>query len=135
MANGQLGIGLVGSGMISEFQAQAIGDLDNAVVTGFYDMVPELAAKRAEQFGRKAYSSMEELLADEGVDIVSICTPSGSHLEPSLAAAAAAARGPGHPAARAAPTEKGKRSAKGTHPMAKRFNSEVNTRKQCSPHC
>ncbi|MEE3199665.1 MAG: Gfo/Idh/MocA family oxidoreductase [Planctomycetota bacterium] len=89
MANGQLGIGLVGSGMISEFQAQAIGDLDNAVVTGFYDMVPELAAKRAEQFGRKAYSSMDELLADESVDIVSICTPSGSHLEPSLAAAAA----------------------------------------------
>ena len=89
MVKDQLGIGLVGSGMISEFQAQAIGDLDNAVVVGFYDMVPELAQKRAEQFGRKAYSSMEELLGDESVDVVSICTPSGAHLEPALAAAAA----------------------------------------------
>ena len=89
MANGRLGIGLVGSGMISEFQAKAIGDLDNAVVAGFFDMVPELAAARAEQFGRKAYGSLDELLADDAVDIVSICTPSGSPLEPSLAAAAA----------------------------------------------
>jgi predicted dehydrogenase len=66
--------------MISEFQAKAIGDLDNAVVTGFFDMVPELAAARAEQFGKKAYGSLDELLTDDTVDIVSICTPSGSHL-------------------------------------------------------
>ena len=89
MANGQLGVGIVGSGMISEFQAKAIGDLDNAVVTGFFDRVPELAASRAEQFGKKSYAALDELLGDDEVDIVSICTPSGSHLEPSLAAAAA----------------------------------------------
>ena len=80
MANGQLGVGIVGSGMISEFQAKAIGDLDNAVVTGFFDRVPELAASRAEQFGKKSYAVLEELLGDDEVDIVSICTPSGSHL-------------------------------------------------------
>ena len=62
MANGQLGVGIVGSGMISEFQAKAIGDLDNAVVTGFFDRGPELAASRAEQFGKKSYATLEELL-------------------------------------------------------------------------
>ena len=61
MANGRLGIGLVGSGMISEFQAKAIGDLDNAVVTGFFDMVPELAVARKTK-GRDRYERDLSLL-------------------------------------------------------------------------
>jgi len=75
--------------MISEFQATAIGDVEGAHVVGFFDTVAELATKRAEQFGKKAFGTMDELLADPDVDVVSICTPSGAHLEPALAAAQA----------------------------------------------
>jgi predicted dehydrogenase len=75
--------------MISEFQSKAIGDLETAHVVGYFDTVAELAQKRAEQFGKTAFATMDELLAHSDVDIVSICTPSGVHLEPALAAAKA----------------------------------------------
>ena len=89
MPGDQLGVALVGSGMISEFQTRAIADVEHAHVVGFFDTVPELAAKRAAQFGRKAFATLDALLADPAVDIVSICTPSGAHRDPAVAAARA----------------------------------------------
>ncbi len=88
-ANKPLGIALVGSGMISEFQAKAIEALPDARLAGFYDQMSELAQKRASQFGVQAYGTLHDLLGDSKVDAVSICTPSGAHLDPALAAAAA----------------------------------------------
>ncbi len=87
--NEPLGIAIVGSGMISEFQSKAIEALPAARLTGYFDQVPGLAEKRADQFGVKAYGTLEDLLRDPQVGAVSICTPSGAHLEPALAAAAA----------------------------------------------
>jgi predicted dehydrogenase len=75
--------------MISEFQSQAIRVLPTAEVVGYYDAAPGLAAKRAQEYGACAYGSLDELLADPAVSAVSICTPSGAHLEPAVAAAAA----------------------------------------------
>ncbi len=88
-ANEPLGIAIVGSGMISEFQAKAIEALPEARLAGFYDQVAELARKRAAQFGVRAYATLDDLLADAKVGAVSICTPSGAHLDPALAAASA----------------------------------------------
>ena len=88
-ANEPLGIAIVGSGMISEFQAKAIEALPEARLAGFYDRVSELAQKRAAQFGVQAYPTLDDLLGDSQAGAVSICTPSGSHLEPALAAAGA----------------------------------------------
>lgn len=84
-----VGIGIIGAGMISEFQSQAIGDLPDARVTGYFDTVGELAEKRADQYGTKAYPALADLLSDPEVDAVSICTPSGAHLDPAVAAARA----------------------------------------------
>jgi predicted dehydrogenase len=85
----KIGFALVGCGMISEFQSQAIGALPDAEVVAYYDAVESLATKRAEEYGARAYAELGALLEDPGVDVVSICTPSGSHLEPALAAAGA----------------------------------------------
>ena len=85
----KLGIALIGCGMISEFQAKAIGALPDARVVGFYDTVPEMARRRAAEFGARAFATVEELLADPSVQAVSICTPSGTHMEPSVQAARA----------------------------------------------
>lgn len=82
-----MGVAIVGCGMISEFQSEAIGNLPNARVVAYFDTIPEMARKRAEQFGAKAYEDYAALLADPSVDAVSICTPSGSHLEPAVQAA------------------------------------------------
>lgn len=83
-------IALVGCGMISEFQSQAIGQIDGAEIAGYQDAIPQRAAERVEQYGGRAYTTMEELLGDASVDAVSICTPSGVHLEPAVATAKAA---------------------------------------------
>jgi predicted dehydrogenase len=85
----QTGVAIIGCGMISEFQAKAVGALPDARVAGFFDTVPELAQKRAAEFGSRAYPTIEELLADRAVDAVSICTPSGTHMEPAVQAARA----------------------------------------------
>jgi UDP-N-acetyl-2-amino-2-deoxyglucuronate dehydrogenase len=75
--------------MISEVQADAIGKVAGARVVAFCDTVPAAALARVARFGGRAYTRVEELLADPAVDAVSICTPSGLHLEPAVLAARA----------------------------------------------
>ncbi len=81
--------GIVGSGLIADFHARAIGDIPNAKFTACCDKIPERAAKLAEKYGAQAFSSYEEMVASDDVDIVTIATPSGLHMEPTMAAAEA----------------------------------------------
>ncbi len=81
--------GVVGSGLIADFHAKAIGDIPNARFTACCDKIPERAAKLAQKYGAKAFASYEEMVASDDVDIVTIATPSGLHMEPTVAAAAA----------------------------------------------
>ncbi|MGQ9590302.1 MAG: Gfo/Idh/MocA family protein [Planctomycetota bacterium] len=85
----KVGIAIVGCGVVSEFQSQAILDVPEARIAGFFDAVPEFARRRADAYKARAYASLEELLADPSVHAVSVCTPSGAHLEPAVAAAKA----------------------------------------------
>ncbi len=87
MSSEPLGVVIVGAGMISEFQSHAINEVPELRLLGYVDNVVELAEKRAEQFGVKAYADLGEALADPATGLVSICTPSGAHLEPAIAAA------------------------------------------------
>src|SRR5438067_13766775 len=83
------GIAIIGCGMISEFQAKAINALPDAHVAGFYDTVTDMARRRAAEFGGRAYATIDELLADDRAQTVSICTPSGTHMDPAVRAAQA----------------------------------------------
>ena len=83
------GIAIIGCGMISDFQAQAIRDVDGAEVVGFQSRSVESARARVEQYGGVTFESFDEVLRDSAVDAVSICTPSGAHLEPARDAAVA----------------------------------------------
>lgn len=82
------GFGIVGCGMIAGFHAKAVKEAGGKLVACF-DALPESAARFAEANGCKAYSDLKAMLADPGVQIVTICTPSGAHLDPALAAAEA----------------------------------------------
>ncbi len=84
-----IGIGIVGVGMISNFHAKAIGDSANGRLIGCYNRSHERAQTFAETNSCLAYASLDEMLADPNIDAVAICTPSGAHLEPALAAAKA----------------------------------------------
>jgi predicted dehydrogenase len=85
----KFGIGLIGCGMISEFQSKAINALPDARVVGFFDTIADMAKKRATEFGGRFYPTLEEMLADPQIAAVSICTPSGTHMEPAVQAARA----------------------------------------------
>ena len=83
------GFGVVGCGMISRFHAKAIADIKGAKLVACYDNRLEAAMGLAEEVGCAAYNDYGAFLAHPGLDIVTICTPSGAHMEPSVAAAKA----------------------------------------------
>ncbi len=85
----EVGIGIVGTGSITGKHLEAIGALDYAKVLALHNPKLESVQKAEAKFGLPVYSDMEEFLALPGLDIVCICTPSGLHLEPALAAAQA----------------------------------------------
>ncbi|MBT2285848.1 Gfo/Idh/MocA family oxidoreductase [Paenibacillus polymyxa] len=60
---------------------------ENVELVAFADPIVERAEKMAETYGGKAYSSYEELLANETVDAVSVCTPNYLHAPMAIAAA------------------------------------------------
>jgi len=54
---------------------------------GCFDTFPGSADKLAAEFNCKAYHKLDEMLADKNIQIVTIGTPSGAHMEPAVAAA------------------------------------------------
>jgi len=83
------GFGIVGCGMIANFHAMAVGDIRGARITACCDMVPDAVDRFAGANDCRGYYRLDDMLADPSVDIVTICTPSGAHTEPAVAAARA----------------------------------------------
>ena len=84
-----LGFGIIGCGMIARFHARAIQDIPGTRLVGCYSRNPKTASLFAEEWGITPHSKLEDLLADEKLDVVCICSPSGAHAEPAVAAAKA----------------------------------------------
>lgn len=85
------GWGIVGCGVIAPNHAKAvIANGERAQLIGVCDLVPEKAEHLAEQFGAElATTKLDELLAREDIDVISVCVPSGLHSEIIQAAARA----------------------------------------------
>ena len=84
-----IGFGIIGCGMISRFHAKAVADIKGAKVAACFDSFTSAADKFGAEIGCKVYHDLDEMLADKAVDVVTICTPSGVHMEPAVAAAKA----------------------------------------------
>ena len=84
-----LKFGIIGGGMIANFHAQAIQAMEGGQLEGIYARNPERAKSLSQLYHCKAYSDLAEMLANSSIDIVTIATPSGAHLTPSIAAAKA----------------------------------------------
>jgi predicted dehydrogenase len=87
----QLGMGVVGAGAIGirgALMHLSLPDVQDRVrLAAVCDPVPGRAEAAAERYGVAAhYETYEELLADPGVDAVTICSPIGLHYEQGLAA-------------------------------------------------
>lgn len=83
------GFGLIGCGMIAKFHAKAIADIRGAKVVGCFDTYPASADRLAGEIGCTAYHDLDKMLANPDIQVVTICTPSGAHMEPAVAAAQA----------------------------------------------
>jgi predicted dehydrogenase len=83
------GFGIVGCGMISGFHAKAIAEVKGAKLVACFDTREDAAVKFAAGNNCQPYTKLEAMLGDPRVDIVTIATPSGLHMEPAVAAARA----------------------------------------------
>jgi len=81
--------GIVGVGVIASFHAKALDKIPGARLTSCFDISSARSKKFAEKYSCTSMNTLDDLLQDSLLDAVIICTPSGLHLEPALAAAAA----------------------------------------------
>jgi len=84
-----VGFAIIGCGLISRFHARAIRELPGAKLIGCYDRVGSAAQRLAKEFDILNLQDLDELLRNDRVDVVTVATPSGAHLEPAVAAARA----------------------------------------------
>lgn len=82
-------VGIIGCGKIT--QVRHIPEYlanENAEIAGYFDPVPGRAQGLADQFGGKAYKSVDEMLADPTIDAVSVCCVNFAHAENTIKALA-----------------------------------------------
>ena len=86
---GGFGFGIVGCGMVADFHAQAIAAMKGGHLTCVFSRSKANARRLADKYNCAAYTDYKAFLNHGGLDIVTIATPSGAHLEPVEKAAAA----------------------------------------------
>lgn len=72
--------------MIGQFHAKAITAMSGGELHSVFDLRAEAAAKLADDYGAAAFSDMDAFLGDPDLQVVTIGTPSGAHLDPGMAA-------------------------------------------------
>ena len=86
------GFAIIGCGMIARYHARAIAEIPGARVAALVSRTPANGSKLIAETGIPecpTFATVEEALGAPGVDAVIITTPSGAHVAPALAAAAA----------------------------------------------
>ncbi len=86
----KLKIGIIGCGGIASGKHMPnLDKIDEVEMVAFCDIVEERAVKAEGRFGArgaKIYTDYRELLKDESIDVVHVCTPNRSHAEITVAA-------------------------------------------------
>jgi len=84
-----MNFGIIGSGMIARFHAEAINAMSEGRLKAVAGRTLAKSQDLANEFNCTAYASVEELLNDPEIEVVTIATVSGAHLDPCIAAARA----------------------------------------------
>ncbi|HEU4752831.1 MAG TPA: Gfo/Idh/MocA family oxidoreductase [Armatimonadota bacterium] len=85
MSDRPIHFAVVGLGMGVQ-HCKDLRDARGCELVAVCDASPERLEKNRQEFGVRAYGSYEELLRDPDVDVVNICTPSGTHADLSIQA-------------------------------------------------
>lgn len=85
----KLRIGTVGLGVISYRHAQSIVDTENAELIAASSRTKENRDKFSKEFDVRMFDNYDQMLKYEDLDAISICTPSGTHMDFGVKAAEA----------------------------------------------
>lgn len=84
-----MNIGIIGTGMIARIHAQAVSAIAGATLHSVYNHRLPKARAMAAEYDIPAFDDLAAFLADPELDLVTVCTPSGAHFDPAMAALAA----------------------------------------------
>jgi len=83
------GFGIICFGMISDFHSPSNSDLEHGQLVAVSSRNADNAKRLTDKYNIEGYADYTEMLKRDDLDIVCVCTPSGAHLEPAVAAAEA----------------------------------------------
>ena len=75
---------IVGCGRIAQRHAEHIKNTKSCELVACCDIVNEKAKDLGDKYNATVYYSIEQLLKDENIDIISVCSPNGLHAEHSI---------------------------------------------------
>lgn len=85
-----VGFGIIGCGVIAPFHANSVIAAEGAELVACCDIVEDKAKAFAKEHGIKnTYRDLDDMLKQDDIDAVCICTPSGLHAQNGIAAAQA----------------------------------------------
>jgi UDP-N-acetyl-2-amino-2-deoxyglucuronate dehydrogenase len=70
---------IVGCGHIAKKHAEAIKNAEGAELIAVCDTIPENMEFYTSEYGAKPYINYDEMILNPEIDVINICTPSGSH--------------------------------------------------------
>ena len=82
---------IIGAGKVGHTHARALLELENSQLTAVCSRTPEKGRDFADHYGIKAYTDVEEMVSECGIDAVTNCTPHPVHAATSIAAMRAGA--------------------------------------------
>ena len=86
---GKIGWGIIGCGNISGTHRNALEASEAAELVACCDIIEDKGKAFAEEANCKYYQRVEDILADDDIQAVSLCVPSGMHSEMAIMAAQA----------------------------------------------
>lgn len=75
----KIGFGIIGCGVISGWHASVIKEIEGAKLIGAYDRNTMSVTDFCMKNDCRMFTTSQELLAREDIDVVCVCTPSGVH--------------------------------------------------------
>lgn len=82
----EYGVGVVGTGLVADIHARVISEATGVRLVSVLSRSADRAASFAARHGCSAFSAADEFFADPRLEIVSICTPPGTHVQVALQA-------------------------------------------------
>jgi predicted dehydrogenase len=84
-------ISIAGCGKVAHLHAKAIQNIQDARLAGVWSRTPATAKDFAKKYKTRAYSSISQMVIENDIDLVIVCTPHPFHRQPAVEAAEAGA--------------------------------------------